>query len=311
MKKHSRAFTLIELLVVIAIIAILAAILFPVFAQAKAAAKGTVALSNCKEMGLAQLMYLNDYDDAFSPISVFPFGDTYAAFQSFSYLQQPYMKNWGIVMDPLGPATLNSSNLAIQSQWAMPPERKATNSTNPSDWTMGHGPYGTVFTSGQLYYYDGIAGVAKDATATDFAGAHYNVGSTPSLTQTAVNSPAEQVMIVTANTFDMEWQFSDWGYTPEFYWLEYWANPALNLYGNDYTICGPMPRVHVHGLDAGDAQTDAPGHYQPLPTKGAIIYCAVDGHAKQVPYASLMGQTVNTTVGGNPVKAIRGFWPTP
>src|ERR1700722_13842562 len=61
-----RAFTLIELLVVIAIIAILAAILFPVFAQAKAAAKKTVSLSNTKELSLAHIMYTNDYDDAFA-----------------------------------------------------------------------------------------------------------------------------------------------------------------------------------------------------------------------------------------------------
>jgi len=57
---------LIELLVVIAIIAILAAILFPVFAQAKLAAKKTVALSNEKQVGLGNLMYNNDYDDEFA-----------------------------------------------------------------------------------------------------------------------------------------------------------------------------------------------------------------------------------------------------
>ena len=58
-----RAFTLIELLVVIAIIAILAAILFPVFAQAKLAAKRTASLSNIKQTGTSAQIYLSDYDD--------------------------------------------------------------------------------------------------------------------------------------------------------------------------------------------------------------------------------------------------------
>jgi prepilin-type N-terminal cleavage/methylation domain-containing protein/prepilin-type processing-associated H-X9-DG protein len=89
-----RAFTLIELLVVIAIIAILAAILFPVFAQAKIAAKKSASVSNMKQIGLAQFMYMGDYDDTIvtSWARGFP-GDA-------NFWVQPYMKNLQILFEP-------------------------------------------------------------------------------------------------------------------------------------------------------------------------------------------------------------------
>ena len=65
MHRGGRGFTLIELLVVIAIIAILAAILFPVFARAREKARQTTCLSNVKQIGLALLQYLQDYDERF------------------------------------------------------------------------------------------------------------------------------------------------------------------------------------------------------------------------------------------------------
>lgn len=79
------AFTLIELLVVIAIIAILAAILFPVFAQAKVAAKKTADLSNHKQTSLAFLMYENDYDD-YTPIA---YPNNHLAFYTTPYDRVP------------------------------------------------------------------------------------------------------------------------------------------------------------------------------------------------------------------------------
>src|SRR2546422_10922798 len=63
MSLRKRGFTLIELLVVIAIIAILAAILFPVFAQARASARAISCISNTKQFSLAILMYAQDYDE--------------------------------------------------------------------------------------------------------------------------------------------------------------------------------------------------------------------------------------------------------
>src|SRR5947208_409619 len=101
-RKH--AFTLIELLVVIAIIAILAAILFPVFAQAREKARSTSCLSNFKQLGTGFAMYLQDYDETVLP--------RYMACPStgpavtpdlpllWTALMQPYLKNKGVFICP-------------------------------------------------------------------------------------------------------------------------------------------------------------------------------------------------------------------
>jgi len=101
MKRHS-AFTLIELLVVIAIIAILAAILFPVFAQAKLAAKRTSELSNVKQLGLAMLMYNNDFDDEFTTNGLYDFTNT-AEWPEMSWASrtEPYVKSVQLYWSPL------------------------------------------------------------------------------------------------------------------------------------------------------------------------------------------------------------------
>lgn len=103
-----RAFTLIELLVVIAIIAILAAILFPVFAQAKNAAKKTQSLSNIKQLGTANLIYSADYDDKFVA-QYAGVENSYGWQQSWIMNVLPYMKSYGILKDPSDQWTTTSS----------------------------------------------------------------------------------------------------------------------------------------------------------------------------------------------------------
>jgi len=90
-RTRPKGFTLIELLVVIAIIAILAAILFPVFAQAKEAAKKTSCLSNIKQISLAAQMYEGDYDDII-PLAGYQDFTTNAP-TTWMFLVDPYVKS--------------------------------------------------------------------------------------------------------------------------------------------------------------------------------------------------------------------------
>ena len=132
MRSAGRGFTLIELLVVIAIIAILAAILFPVFAKARERARTASCLSNLKQLGSAVMMYSGDYDEHF------PYGLDWAdrnypaiwagqpAIQALlpsipllTVVLDPYLRNkqvWacpsdtGIEYDPIAKVTVNNTN---------------------------------------------------------------------------------------------------------------------------------------------------------------------------------------------------------
>jgi len=306
-----KAFTLIELLVVIAIIAILAAILFPVFAQAKRAAKGSVAISGAKQMGLAQLMYTNDYDDQFSPVVEYlpPSSNDWAAFP-WEYLQQPYMKSWGILLDPTGPisaanATADNTGdaFAIYGLWGMPPEQAATNG-NYSQYTFGTSATGKAMTGGKVWSYDGIGGVANGGYDI-WCRFGYNMGNVPSMATTAVANPSDQVMIAQAATWDFMWQQSN----ADSFSL-YFSSAPSNTYGSVATDCAPVARMlNSMGPDVGTTPYSTGGGIVPAtqePT-GRTCYAATDGHAKSVPWRQLMGTTI--PIGSRTGTAIKAFWP--
>src|SRR5581483_10740720 len=101
-------FTLIELLVVIAIIAILAAILFPVFAQAREAARKTACLSNTKQIAAAVAMYLQDNDDTFALNAYLT--DNQGHILTFYDAHLPYIRNTGVLQCPSDPQSQSWPN---------------------------------------------------------------------------------------------------------------------------------------------------------------------------------------------------------
>lgn len=191
-----RAFTLIELLVVIAIIAILAAILFPVFAQAKLAAKKASEISNAKQVTLGTLMYANDFDDNF-PIA--ENGDDYSSATphiTWTTTTYPYTKNGDQLVDPVAGNTVCTGKSGIFRDPAGP-DRNATQ-------------------VGQEGYY---FGVNRLICADDYNGGESwfngNGQVLPSMTTTSIDAPADRVLLAekgmntTGDGWNYPW-FVDW-----------------------------------------------------------------------------------------------------
>ncbi|MGD9520230.1 MAG: prepilin-type N-terminal cleavage/methylation domain-containing protein [Armatimonadota bacterium] len=138
---RARAFTLIELLVVIAIIAILASLLFPVFARARAKARQAQCLSNLKQLGLAFSMYSQDHDETTAPMYLKVGDDCYR----WQQIIEPYCRNTQIFR------CLEASN--IIDQYTGLALSYGMNATNDGTYCFWYGvpesaildPAGTIF----------------------------------------------------------------------------------------------------------------------------------------------------------------------
>ncbi|MBM3474665.1 MAG: DUF1559 domain-containing protein [Armatimonadetes bacterium] len=164
---NRRGFTLIELLVVIAIIAILAAILFPVFARAREKARQASCLSNTKQMGLALMMYVQDYDETYCGRMR---GDQSGTTRvSWPVLIQPYVKNTQLFVCPSQPA----------GQWTAFDQRNTANQFRCSYGynlcALGAGGYGTADTVVPLAW---VTAPAETAAIVDIMGCSCGVKGT-------------------------------------------------------------------------------------------------------------------------------------
>ncbi len=176
-----KGFTLIELLVVIAIIAILAAILFPVFARAREKARQTACLSNCKQIGLGVMMYCQDYSERFPPNVARDLSTN----QHWYWVDciEPYVKNRQVFFCPSGEDTYSSyggTNWFFADNWyGANPTLKMAAISKPATTVMlceiGHdwdgnelgGSYFRVFrpsrAPGQAGYHEPYAGYTAPA----------------------------------------------------------------------------------------------------------------------------------------------------
>ncbi|CAN5730226.1 hypothetical protein BH11ARM2_BH11ARM2_31110 [soil metagenome] len=258
------AFTLIELLVVIAIIAILAAILYPVFAQAKAAAKGSQEISNVKQDGLAIIMYAGDSDD------VLPFSMDSAWQKTWASITQPYAKSYGIYRSPFDTNT-GFGQTWIDSSWAGITISLATNSLL-KNWGSSNDASNPAVLRG---LFAPTAQIVGDADA----GAHWI--DKAAQTTTAVTKPAETIMLGAKYNTDVL-KAGGWGNMTAFCgssFMAYKANNGTPPDGN-WDWCAPteIPNGRLAAATYPQGPTGAVSMGKA--NVGSFVYS--DGHAKQL-----------------------------
>jgi len=195
-RRGGNGFTLIELLVVIAIIAILAAILFPVFAQAREKARQTSCLSNEKQAGLGILMYVQDYDEQFPSGSRYnPFTPNVLA-DGLGWAGQiyPYTKNAGILKCPDDSTSSVNATATLEALYPVSYSYNYNVATHTADAAMNAAASTVVFSEVKGDVADVTAGNEYGAS-TVFPGVYSSVGDGINIladTDTQTTLPAVQ-----------------------------------------------------------------------------------------------------------------------
>lgn len=298
MRNIQRAFTLIELLVVIAIIAILAAILFPVFAAAKDSAKDTVALSGVKQQGLAVLMYATDNEDLFPLVAR---EDPVEGWWVWQETTQPYVKNWALYYHPKLPVPSGG-----QYYWqrllhfGVPPRAEGV---FPSDGSLSPHPsywlWTDRFAGNKPVRISGLFGAGVSANDSWY-NQYKNDGtplSVPSLSQTAIVDPSTMWLTGEAGSWDMWWGVFGWTFGS----CGMWLGTGWNVIDNNWSLFGPHSRKRF---------TDGRSGLNPscMWANGMSIYVAADGSAKAPSYRGyIMNKTTDNL--GDGTYGLKVVWP--
>jgi len=274
------AFTLIELLVVIAIIAILAAILFPVFAQALEQARKTSCISNAKQINLAVIMYIQDYDEML-PLAASPnygndpngWGLIDFGLQVYTWqnLVQPYIKNWQAMVCPDSGMTHTDP-----SHYADPFENygilvKSNLTTAAYPWFVDYG-WGSPNYGQVAIAYNGLLGAYNGG----FSWFSASPGG-DSLTLAAIAEPASTAMVTegaegTDQSLIIESLFGD--QDPTGYCVTYSPAPFFS------TRCNPGGPIGYHNIDGAGTNDTWSWEFQPSVHSANINAGFVDGHVK-------------------------------
>ena len=266
---RNRAFTLIELLVVIAIIAILAAILFPVFSQAKIAAKKASSLSNIKQLGTSTFLYSADHDDA-NFLSEYGSGDVHITWAATIL---PYVKNGRSFRNPNSGVIQAAGTDGIFRSPSFPvaPVGNPTNWEQAQTGGFSYGVHHTIFADN------------FDSNQPWFPADQIR----RSLSQTELDNPADKVMMMEKGA-NVTWAY------PWFHpWQAMWIGSIATTPGNESTITrdgvdvynpsSPMydPRFDTdcNSTTNGNWECAAHARYRFNETAPMVF---MDGHAKSI-----------------------------